>query len=201
MLGACVGVASLETAVPPRTEVFEPRLLGNWEIREDSFLTSRVVVTQEAAALYLVRYVQVHGDSAVLMGRLGPLGTRRWILELSPVGDTLQYVRSPGSRDSSRLAPPSHLLMMPVHMPLVIERADSGLRFAAFNGDSLQAYLTSRRLRTPFAVKDEGFVSTVLLTEREPRSLNSSLQEFAERPGALVPLPRIGHRISAPAWH
>jgi len=61
--------------VPQGTEVFEPRLLGNWEAREDSAITGRFVVTQEGAALYLIRQMDVHLDYAVYAGRLGPLGS------------------------------------------------------------------------------------------------------------------------------
>jgi len=201
LLSACVSVATIGTAVPSGAEVFEPQLVGTWELGVDTSLSSRLVITKEGAALYLIRDLEVSGTSSVLMGRLGPLGTHRWILELSPVGDTSKYTH-PLSGDSTRLTPPSYPLMQPVIMPLVIERADSGLVFAAFNGDSLRTFLTSGRLRTPFAVVKQGDLNaTVLLTEQEPSSLNAALQTFADRPGALIPLARVGHRLTLRMMH
>ena len=135
------------------------------------------------------------------MGRLGPLGAHRLILELSPVADTTKMFHSL-SGDSTRLNPPSYPLMLPIHMPLVIERADSGLVFAAFNGDTLLADLTSGRLHTAFAtVKQGDIAATVLLTEQDPKSLNAALQHFADRPGALLVLARVGRRIAFPVKH
>ena len=201
LLSACASVATIETAVPPGSEVMEPRLVGTWEVRLDTSLAGRMVITRETATQYLIRDFEVDGPSAVFMGRLGPLGTHRFILELSPVKDTTKMFHSL-SGDSTRLNPPTYPLMLPVHMPLVIERADSGLTFAAFNGDTLLAALTSGRLRTPFATVKQGDISaTVLLTERDPQSLNTFLRQFADRPGALVWLRRVGHSISLPAPH
>lgn len=201
MLSACVSVATIETAVPPGSEVMEPRLVGTWEVRLDTSLAGRMVITHETATQYLVRGYEVEGTSSVFMGRLGPLGTHRFIFELSPVADTTKMFHSL-SGDSTRLNPPSYPLMLPIHMPLVIERADSGLTFAAFNGDTLLAALTSGRLRTPFAtVKQGDIAATVLLTERDPQSLNAALRQFADRPGALIWLRRVGRSISLPALH
>jgi hypothetical protein len=201
MLGACANMVTIETAVPPGSEVMEPRLVGTWEVRLDTSLAGRMVITRETATQYLVRDFEAGGTSAVFMGRLGPLGAHRFIFELSPVADTTKMFHSL-SGDSTRLNPPSYPLMLPIHMPLVIEPADSGLTFAAFNGDTLLAALTSGRLRTPFATVKQGDISvTVLLTERDPQSLNAALRQFADRPGALILLRRVGHSISLPAPH
>jgi hypothetical protein len=199
-LSACYTVASLETAVPPGQEVFEPRLVGTWELRSDTSVSSRMVITRESATQYLIRDQEAQGPSGVYMGRLGPLGPRRWILELSPVGDTSRYVHPMSSKDSTRLNPPDLPLMLPVHMPLVIERADSGLVFAVIRGDSLGAALRSGRLRTPFAILRSGDISaTVVLTEEDPQRLNAALQQFVQQPGVLQPLPRVGQRLSLPS--
>jgi hypothetical protein len=201
MLSACANVATIETAVPPGSEVMEPRLVGTWEVRLDTSLAGRMVITHETATQYLVRDFEVEGTSSVFMGRLGPLGAHRFLFELSPVADTTKMFHSL-SGDSTRLNPPSYPLMLPIHMPLVIERADSGLIFAAFNGDTLVADLTSGRLRTPFATVKQGDLAvTVLLTERDPQSLNAALRQFADRPGALIWLRRVGRSISLPALH
>jgi len=201
LLGACANMATIETAVPPGSEVMEPRLVGTWEVRLDTSLAGRMVITPETATQYLVRDYDVEGTSAVFVGRLGPLGVHRFIFELSPVADTTKMFHSL-SGDSTRLNPPSYPLMLPIHMALVIERADSGLTFAAFNGDTLLADLTSGRLRTPFATVKQGDISaTVLLTERDPQSLNAALRQFADRPGALIWLRRVGRSISLPTPH
>lgn len=201
LLGACANMATIETAVPPGSEVMEPRLVGTWEVRLDTSLAGRMVITQETATQYLVRDYEADGPSSVFMGRLGPLGGHRFIFELSPVADTTKMFHSL-SGDSTRLNPPSYPLMVPIRMPLVIERADSGLSFAAFNGDTLVADLASGRLRTPFVtVKQGDLAATVLLTDHDPQSLNAALQRFADRPGALIWLRRVGHRISLPAPH
>ncbi len=202
MLGACVSVASVGTAVTAGDEVFEPRLVGTWELSEDTSVSSRFVITQEGAAQYLVRDYEVQGSTTVLAGRLGPLGSRRWIFELSPVGDTSKYFHPLSGSDSTRLNPPSYPLMLPIHMPLVIERADSGWVFSAFNGDSLLADLKSGRLRTPYSVVKQGDLnSTVLLTEQEPRNLNAALQTFADGPGRLIRLARVGQRLTLRIMH
>ena len=201
LLGACTGVATLEKAVPGDAEVFEPRLVGTWEVREDTSLESRVVVTREGVARYLVRWMQVHGDSAVLLGRLGPLGSRRWILELSPVADTTTWVKRKDAGDSTRqLEAPSAALMIPVYMHVVIERADSGLVLAVFSGDSVRAQLEAGRVRSPFAEFGHDFSTTLLLTERETKRLNAVLRELADRPGVLIPLPRRGYVVASPSW-
>ena len=202
VLSACYTVASLQTAIQPGAEVFDPRLVGTWEMSTDTSVTGRMVITREGAAQYLIRDLEVQGPSSVLMGRLGPLGPRRWILELSPVGDTSKYTHPLASKDSTRLSPPSVPLMLPIIMPLVVDRADTGLVFSAFRGDSLSAELTSGALRTPFTVVKQGDISvTVLLTAQDPGSVNVALATFAGRPGALIPLPRVGHRISMPGMH
>ena len=201
MLSACANVATIETAVPPGSEVMEPKLVGTWEVRLDTSLAGRMVITHETATQYLVRDFEVEGTSSVFMGRLGPLGAHRFIFELSPVADTTKMFHSL-SGDSTRLNPPSYPLMLPIQMPLVIEWADSGLIFAAFNGDTLVADLTAGRLRTPFATVKQGDLAvTVLLTERDPQSLNAALRQFADRPGALIWLRRVGRSISLPALH
>jgi hypothetical protein len=201
LLSACTSVATVATAVPPGTEVMEPRLVGTWELRLDTALAGRMVITRETATQYLVRDYETDGPPAVFMGRLGPLGGHRFIFELSPVGDTTKMFHSLGG-DSTRLNPPSYPLMLPVHMPLVIERADSGLIFGAFNGDTLGADVTSGRLRTPYVVVKQGDLSaTLLLTERDPPSLNAALRQFADRPNALISLRRVGRRISLPVPH
>ncbi len=201
LLGACTGVATLETAVPDGAEVFEPRLVGTWEIREDSSLESRIVITREGAARYLVRWMQVHGDSTVLLGRLGPLGSRRWVLELSAIADTTTWVKRKDTGDSTRqLQAPSPALMIPVYMHVVIDRADSGLAFAMFNGDSVRAQLRAGRVRSGYAEAGREFSTTLLLTERETRRLNAALRDLADRPGVLIPLPRVGYRVASPSW-
>ena len=69
-------------------------------------------------------------------------------------------------------------------MDLVIERADSGLVFAAFNGDSLREQLRSGTLAAPY-VDWNGLLP---LTATAPESLNATLRDFAARPGAREPL-------------
>lgn len=198
LLGACVNVASVETAIPPGSEVVEPRLLGTWEVRMDTALGSRIIITQESATQYMIRDLEVDGSPSVFMGRLGPLGAHRLILELSPVADTTKMFHSM-SGDSTRLNPPSYPLMLAIHMSFVIERADSGLVFEAFNGDTLLADLTAGHLRTPFVTAKQGDIAaTVLLTEQDPQKLNAALQSFADRPGALLVLARVGRRIAFP---
>jgi hypothetical protein len=201
-LSACYTVASVETAVPAGQEVFEPRLVGTWELKSDSSVSGRMVITRETANEYLIRDLEVQGPSAAYKGRLGPLGPGRWILELSPVGDTSKYVHPLSRKDSTRLAAPDLPLMLPLHMPLVIERADSGLTFAALRGDSLRAALQSGRVRTPFAIVQSGDISaTVLLTEDDPQKLNVALRGFAALPGVLLPLPKVGRSLSLPSTH
>jgi hypothetical protein len=195
LLGACTAAVTLETAIPPGREVMEPALLGTWEIMDGPEVGSRAVVTPEGAGRYMLRVTgDSPTDSAVLMGRLGALGTRRWILELSPVGDTSRYTKLPG-RDSTRLSPPNRLLLVPVHMQLVVERADSGLRFAALNADSLLAQLRSGRLEASYAEWN----GLVFLTGTDPARLNAAIREFADKPGALIPIPRVGRRITPPS--
>jgi hypothetical protein len=201
-LSACYTVASLETAVPAGSEVFEPRLVGTWELREDTSSGGRLVITREGDAQYLVRDYGGDGSSTVLAGRLGPLGAHRWLFELSPVGDTTKYTHSLGSKDSTRLGPPEDMLLLPIRLPLVIERPDSGLVFAILKGDSLLKALQSGAVRTPFTLVARGDIATtVLLTEQDAEALNRALQAFVDRPGVLMPLPRVGRRITVPSLH
>jgi hypothetical protein len=202
LLGACVNVATVETAVPSGAELFEPRLVGTWELRSDTSLTSRFVITGETGSQYLVRDLETEGPSNAFKGRLGVLGPHRWIFELSPVGDTSRYRHPLSSKDSTRLLPPEEPLMLPLHMPLVIEHADSGLVFEAFRGDSVAAALKAGRVHTPYSQVQVGDLAvTLLLTEDDPARLNTALRSLASLPGVLIALPRVGHRVTLPAMH
>ncbi len=199
-LSACYSVVTVQSAVPDGKEVFEPRLVGSWELRSDTSLSSRLVITREGAAEYLVRDLSLQGPSAAFKGRLGPLGPGRWLFELSPVGDTSSYVHPLSGRDSTRLLAPELPLLIPVRMPLVLERPDSGLVMWALNGDSLNAALKAGRLQTPFTLVSTGDISaTILLTEQDPQRLNAALQAFVTRQGALIPLSRVGWRVALPS--
>ena len=93
------------------------------------------------------------------------------------------------------MSPPECGLLIPIHMDLVIERADSGLVFAAFNGDSLREQLRSGTLAAPY-VDWNGLLP---LTATAPESLNATLRDFAARPGALSLWRRVVHRITRPS--
>ncbi len=200
LLGACTTLASLVTAVPPGLAVSEPRLMGTWEFMTDTTVEGRAIIREEGPGTYLIRWLPAHDDSMALVGRVGSLGPRRRVLEISAVADTTRYTHSFTSRDSTRLGPPSHPFEIPVHMLLVLELTDTGLVIAVPSTDSLQASTRSGHLKTQAVELTEELGSTVLMTEPDPSRLNAALRRFAERPGALEYLPRIGHRIIIPSW-
>ncbi len=198
MVAACSATATLETVIPPGSEAVDSRILGTWEIADGPEVTSHATVTQEAGGRYMIRVVPVETDrgesAAVFMGRLGTLGSRRLVLEFSPVGDTTKFTTLPDGRDSTRLRPPLLPLMLPYHMHLVLTMADTGIVLSAFNGDSLLSLLEAGRLRGDHADLN----GPVLLTGTDPVALNALLRAFAGRPGALVVWRRVGRRITLP---
>jgi hypothetical protein len=195
-LAACTTVTTLGTAVPKASAVFEPRLLGEWRMVQSND-TNDVVITREGAAEYMIRPVKPGPDAPpVYAGRLGPLGSGRWMLELSPVADTMKYTHAPMGQDSTRLGPPEDFLLLPLHMQLIVGRADSGLSFAVFNTDSVAAALKDGRLHTEYTAASQGmFVATLLLTESETKPLDEVLASIAAMPGALITLPRVGRVV------
>jgi hypothetical protein len=202
LLGACVNVASVATAVPPGAATFDSGLVGTWELMTDTSVSSRLVVTRETATEYMVRDLETDPPSTVFMGRLAPLGPSRWVFELTPVGDTTHFRHTLSSKDSTRLLPPDEPLMLPLHMPLVIARADTGLVVAVFNGDSVAAAVKAGRVKTPYTAAQQGDISvTVLLTEEDPQLLNTALERLADLPGVLITLRRVGRRLWMPAMH
>ena len=200
LLGACTTVVSLVTAVPPGLAVSEPRLVGTWEFVTDNTVEWRAIVREEGAGTYLIRWLPAHDDSMVFVGRVGSLGPRRRVLEISAVADTTRYTRRVGSRDSTRLGPPSHPFEIPVRMLLVLELADTGLVIGVPNADSLREWSRSGHLKSPVVDLEQEMASLLLMTEPEPSALNADLRELAERPGTVDYLPRIGHRIILPSW-
>jgi hypothetical protein len=195
-LAACTTVTTLGTAVPKNAAVFEARLLGTWRMVQGHD-TNEVVITREGAAQYMIRPVAPDPSRApVYAGRLGPLGAGRWMLELSPVGDTTKYTHEMMGRDSTRLGPPQDLLLLPLHLQLIVGRADSGLTFAVFNTDSVAAALKDGRLHAEYTAASQGmFMATLLLTESETKPLDAVLGSTADLPGALIALPRVGHVV------
>ncbi len=201
LAGACTTVASLQTAVPPGQAVSEPRLLGTWAFTTDTTLEARAIITEESAGTYLIRWLPTHHDSIALVGRVGMLGPRRRVLEVSAVDDTTKYAHAFAGRDSTRLGPPSHPFEIPVQMLLVLDLADTGLVIGVPNSDSLRVQGRSGRLKTSVVeLQAAGFGSTVLMTEVDPAALNAALRQFADRPGTIDTLPRVGHRIILPSF-
>lgn len=134
LLCACTSVVSLPSAVPEGEAVAEPRLLGDWVV-VDGTDTTRVSVTQDAAASYLIRTSTSNGDSTEVIGELGPLRGDLWVLDLSPGGQVQQSLNEYGS------------MIAPLHIQLIVRRRPAGVDFAVIDMDSLAAAVKSARGR------------------------------------------------------
>ena len=208
LTSSCGWVASLETAVSfsgqarVDSTVFEPRLLGTWEHREDGTLLGRIVVTRTGPVDYRIHVTDVESDSTVdYAGIVAAFGTKRLLLELSTIDAAPRSPDSGRTREPVDFENPLLFMAVPIRMHIVVEQSDTGLRFFTFDADSLYEALVSGQLESPYWLGGGStYTHDVLLTEREPDSVMSVLQRFAARPGALIPFPRIGHVVEFPSW-
>lgn len=167
-LAGCTAVSSLDSALPDSALVTDPRLLGEWVTQDEHGHSEHASVGQEDTRHYRFRYIDTNNDTSVLIMSVGRLGGR-WLLDLRPTPDAENTI--------------GRLFGIPIHFQLVLEIADSALRVARFDGDTLKAYLT--RDRAPvlgYVILSSG---DVLLTDPTDR-LARGLAAYAQRPGGLT---------------
>ncbi len=169
-VAGCVVVHSIQPVVADSAAALDERLLGSWVTVDDTGHPESATLAR-AESGYTILYVGDHGDSSRFNGRLGRIGGR-WILDLSPGGESLEMARRWGS------------FMLPTHLALVLDIREPEVDVAVLQGDSVLAGLHTGRLRMTYFELPNG---DVVLTGSSAE-LAAGLAEYLAWPGGLGPI-------------
>ena len=162
-LGIAGCMLSITPIIPYSEHVYEPRLVGSWELDDG---TSRAVITKVTEDAYSIEYVDEGGVSH-LGGRLGMLNGRL-ILDVWP---------TPGEEE----VPQTYAeLMVQGHFPLIIELEDNQIRVSTFEPDALTDAIESGRISIPHEASGER-----LLLRGNSNEVRAALSSYLNMQGLL----------------
>ena len=139
MLSGCV--VTHDAVVAEADAEFDARLLGTWKDSSDGEIA---VVTRGAGSRYMIEYMD-EGDTTRLEARLGRLGDRR-VLDVWPAPRR-------GELPSAYVD-----LLLPAHVPILIDVAQDEIRVWMLNVDSLRAEMRARPERWSWEEADNRVV-------------------------------------------
>jgi len=158
---ACV--LTTEAVITDSHAMFDPRLLGQWEVPADS---ERVEVSRGEGNSYRITFTEAKGETAQYSARLGRIGDRL-MLEVQPADPTAQL--------------PAGELFVPQHLLLGIEIGETEVRIALLEVDSIRAAVKSGRLRGAHEVSGNRLVLSGTTNE-----LRTQLSAVLARPGVFA---------------
>jgi hypothetical protein len=169
-------VLSTDAMVAEPDAIFEPALLGSWQLLDDS---EHARISRRGEREYAIEYSD-REDTVRLAGRLGRL-EGRLVLDVWP---------TPAASDPSG---PYDALMIPGHMLLVLDLGKDEIRMTALRSDSLLAALEAGKVTLPYTPEEH----RVIVSAPADR-LRAVLGAWMGRPEALIE-PEVWRRGEAAA--
>ena len=167
LLAVCVipaaCVLTTEAVITDRHAIFDPRLLGQWEIPADS---ERAEVSRGEGNSYRITFIEAKGERAEYSARLGRIG-ERLMLEVQPADASVRL--------------PAGDLFVPHHLLLGIEIGEREVRLALLEVDSIRAAVRSGRLPRAHEVSGNRVVLSGTTDE-----LRTQLSPVLARPGVFA---------------
>ena len=158
---ACV--LSTEPVITERDAIFDPRLLGSWEVLADS---DRVTVTRGRGLAYHITYSDRKGEAERFTAYLGRLGDRM-VLDISPADSSVNV--------------PAGDLFVPHHLLLGIDIRDREIGVALLEPDSVRAAVKVGRIPGAHEVSWNRVV-----LEGGTSELRTLLAGYIARPGVFA---------------